>query len=161
MVLRDKQRSKRRAAGRSFITLHHETSLHTPSPRTSTVQELCVRGWWRDRLVHTSEALKAHLPSFSSYLESLRIAQKRMHVLARKRTQARLYPNPASTNSKSLLNAQLSTLEADMVFCVKSQDPMFFYVSTLMFAFNLRPEREKPIGVLPCVGHVRSNLVWV
>jgi hypothetical protein len=45
--------SKQRATDRPSITLHHEASLRTPSPHPSTIQELCVRGWWRDRLVNT------------------------------------------------------------------------------------------------------------
>jgi hypothetical protein len=114
--------SKQRATDRPSITLHHEASLRTPSPHPSTIQELCVRGWWRDRLVNTPEALNAQLPSFPSHLESLRIAQKRMHILARKCTQARLYPNPASTNSKPLLKAQISALEADLDFYARLND---------------------------------------
>ncbi|KAJ4379223.1 hypothetical protein N0V86_005268 [Didymella sp. IMI 355093] len=110
MALRTKQLSNRRAASKS------------PQTSASTTHDHCIRGWWRDTLFNTSKDLNAQFFSFSSHLESLRNAQKHMHLLARKCTQARLYPNPASANSKPLLKAQLGTLEADMDFSTKLHD---------------------------------------
>lgn len=118
-ALRAEERAKRHAAGKSFTAVHHGVSAHYFPSDTSTVHEHCIRGWWRDSLFNTSKELTSQLPSVSSHLESLRGAQKRMHLLARKCTQARLYPNPASTNCKSALKVQLSALEADMELSIK------------------------------------------
>lgn len=122
MALDAKQHPRRRAANKPFTALQQDVITHSSPSSTSTVHEHCVRGWWRDNLFNTSKELNAQLPSFSVHLESLRGAQKRMHLLARKCTQARLYPNPASTNSKSVLKTQLSALETAIDLSVKLHD---------------------------------------
>ncbi|KAF3046178.1 hypothetical protein E8E11_005606 [Didymella keratinophila] len=121
-ALRAKQHFKRRAAGKPSTAVQHDVYARPSQSENSSVREHCVRGWWRDALCTTSNELNAQLPSFSSHLETLRSAQKRMHLLACRCTQARLYPNPASTNSKFVLKAQLSALEADMDFSIRLHD---------------------------------------
>lgn len=122
MASRAEQLSERPSAGKPSNAVDYKTSPRSSPSHVFTAHDHCVRGWWRDTLCNTSKDFNAQAPSFSSHLDSLRNAQRRVHCLARKCTQARLYPNPASANSKSVLKAQFSTLVADMDFAIRLHD---------------------------------------
>lgn len=122
MASRAEQFSGRRSAGKTSNTVDYKTSPRSSLVHVFTAHDHCVRGWWHDTLCNISQDFNAQAPSFVSQLNSPRDAQKRVDRLARKCTQARLYPNPASANSKSVPKAQLSTPVGDMDFAIRLHD---------------------------------------
>ncbi|KAF2630311.1 hypothetical protein BU25DRAFT_419321 [Macroventuria anomochaeta] len=136
MASRTKRLSEWRLRASSSPSSYDKTSPPSSPASLQTAYEPCVRGWWRDTFCSASKEFNANLPAFTSHLTSLHSGQKHMHLLARKCTQARLYPNSASPNCKYALKAQLSTLMADMDFAAKLHDT--YSAVLVMYTFSIQ-----------------------
>ncbi|KAJ8114061.1 hypothetical protein OPT61_g3962 [Boeremia exigua] len=108
-------------AQRTELYDSHSTTSSDATSKTQTagICSPCTRGWWHSTLSSTNRAFVEHLPCFSSQRSALSTNQQRMHRLMRLCTQACLYPNPASPNSKAALKTSFDAL-------VRSMDSLAF-----------------------------------
>ncbi|UPX12505.1 uncharacterized protein EKO05_0003050 [Ascochyta rabiei] len=96
----------------------------------------CAHRRWCNTLSCASQKFSASLPTFTSHLSSLHTYQKRAHRLARNCTLTWLHPNPASSNTKRILQVRLTTLLTDIDTDTKLHD--IYSAALMLYTFPVQ-----------------------